>query len=193
MIEVPASVVSGSLKVGLQVVTAYKRPVLEIYHQIRNRFGSEFEYEIPKGVDGIEKVKQKTRSQNIFVQFTLVNIGSVRAENISLAIDGDLKRRHGDDFGGAFLHTIPQFAPGQMQHLFSFDEPDLLQYPDGGGKATGIKAQSFTITISYDSPKGLMNWVLGIPARWRGRKRFSSSYTFSPQFIAGDLPPPEYV
>lgn len=54
--EVSSSAVTGAIRIGVQVVSSHKLPVLEIYHQVRNRFGPEFEYEIPKGVSREETV-----------------------------------------------------------------------------------------------------------------------------------------
>lgn|SRR4030043_429955 len=192
--EDSSSAVIGALRLGLQVVSAHKRPVLEIYHQVRNRFGPEFEYQIPKEANGLEQITQKTRFQDIFIQFTLINIGGQRAENIKLSISGDLKRHPPrEDFGGVFRAIIPQMAPGQTHFLFRFDDRDLNEYPEGGGSPIGLKKKSLTITMEYDAPKGLLNWILSIPSKLRGKRRFSETYTFSPQMVAGDLPPAEYA
>ena len=192
--EVSSSAVTGALRVGLQIVSAHKRPVLETYHQMRNRFGPEYEHQIAKGADGIEQITQKIRFQDIFIQFTLINIGGERAENIKLSIGGDLKRhKPREDFGEVFRTIIPQMAPGQTHFLFKFDHHDLNEYPEGGGKPLGMKKQSLTITMEYDAPKGLINWILSIPSKLRGKRRFRETYTFSPQMVAGDLPPAEYA
>ena len=53
--DVSSSAVTGALKVGLRVVSSHKRPMLEVYHQMRNRFGPEFEYQLPTGFSGKEK------------------------------------------------------------------------------------------------------------------------------------------
>ena len=192
--EVSSATVAGALRVGLQIVSSHKRPVLEIYHQSRNRFGPEFEHQISKGADGIEQISQKMRLQDIFIQFTLINIGGERAENIKLSIDAGLKRHHPrNDFGDVFKTIIPQMAPGQIHFLFRFDDHDLNEYSEGGGKPLGMKKQSLTITMEYDAPKGLINWILSIPSRLKKERRFIETYTFSPQMVAGDLPPAEYA
>ena len=195
MADISTAAVSSSLRVGLHVVSNYKRPVLEIYHQVCNKFGPEHEFDVPAGADRQKTSKYKTRFQDIFIQFTLVNIGGVRAEDIELTISGPLKRnRELNDFGGSFKRLIPQFAPGQSHFLFRFADYDLLQYPEGGGSPIGLKEESFTITASYNAPPGLLNWLLALPSRLRGRKRrFTTTYTFSPLLVAGDLPPPEYA
>lgn len=193
MIEVPASAISGSLRVGLQIVSNYKRPVLEVYHQVCNRFGPEHEFDVPNGSNGAS-TKYKTRFQDIFIQFTLINIGGVRAENVSIYIEGDLKRHPPrEKFGGLINQSITQFAPGQSQFLFKFNDIDLLDYAKDGGAPLGLKSQTFTLNIHYDAPPGIINWLLSLPNKLRGKKRFHSSYTFSPVTISGDLPPPEYT
>lgn len=194
MADISTAAVSGSLRVGLHVVSNYKRPVLEIYHQVCNKFSPKHEFDVPAGSDGQNTSKYRTRFQDIFIQFSLVNIGGVRAEDVELSISGSLKRNHSNhDFGGSFKKPIPQFAPGQSHFLFRFADYDLLQYPEGGGSPLGLKDESFTITISYSAPPGILNWILALPTRLRGRRRFTTQYTFSPQLVAGDLPPPEYA
>lgn len=193
MIEVPASAISGSLRVGLQIVSNYKQPVLEVYHQVCNRFGPEHEFDIPSGPNG-KSNKYKKRFQDIFVQFTLINIGGVRAENISIDITGDLKRHPPrENLGGIINQKIAQLAPGQSQFLFKFNDHDLLEYAEGGGLPLRVKNQTFTLNIYYDAPPGIINWLLSLPNKLRGKKRFHNSYTFSPLTVSGDLPPPEYT
>lgn len=192
--EISSSAVTDALKVGIQVLSSHKRPLLEVYHQVHNRFGPEFEYQVPKGVSGKEHIDMKTRFQDIFIQFSLVNIGGERAENIKLSISGDLRRnKPRQDFGESFRSIVPQMAPGQTHFLFRFDDHDLNIYPEGGGKPIGVKTSSFTITVEYDAPKGFINWFLAVPSRIRCKRRFVTTYTFSPQMVAGDLPPAEYA
>ncbi|MEZ6933191.1 MULTISPECIES: hypothetical protein [Aeromonas] len=194
MIEIPASAVTGSLRVGLQVVTSHKKPVLEVYYQLRNRFGPEHEFDMPVGVHGKDVRTHRTRHQDIFIQFTLVNIGGVRAENVTLRVQGDLKRNSPrEDFGGVFRSTIAQFAPGQSQHLFSFRDTDLYEFPEDAGGRRRFKSESLSITIEYNAPPGILNWFLSLPNRLRGKKRFTSIFSFSPETVAGDLPPAEYA
>lgn len=194
MPDISTAAISSSLRVGLHVVSNYKRPVLEIYHQVYNKFTTVHENDELSGADENKKEKHKTRLQEVFIQFTLVNIGGVRAEDVDLSISGDLQRnspRQG--FGGAFKTPISQFPPGQSHLLFRFEDSDLYQYPEEGGPSIGLKEASFTITISYNAPSGVLNWILSLPYQLRGKKRFTTQYTFSPQFVTGDLPPPEYA
>lgn len=192
--EVSSSAITGAMKIGVQVVSSHKTPVLEIYHQVRNRFGPEFEYKSPMGSSGEKTFKQKTRFQEIFVEFTLVNIGGSRAENIKLSLIGDLRRNSPrESFGELFDVVIPQMAPGQSRFLFKFDDHDLNKYPEGGGSPIGLKNESFTIVMEYDSGKGLLNWFLSLPTKVRAKRRFKVRYTFFPQLVTGDLPPAEYA
>jgi len=192
--EVSSSAVTGAMRVGLQIVSSNQAPVLEIYHQVRNRFGPEREYEIPKGVSGEETITQKTRFQDIFIEFTLVNIGGSRAENIKLSLSGDL-RRHSprEGFGDLFDVIIPQMAPGQSRFLFKFYEHDLNEYPEGSGKPLSLKQDSLTIVMEYDSGKGILNWICSLWPKFRGKRRFCEEYTFFPKLVTGDLPPAEYA
>lgn len=194
MADISTAAVSSSLRVGLHIVSNYKRPILEIYHQVCNKFGPEHEFELPAGADSKKTFKHKNRFQDITIQFTLVNIGGVRAENIDLSITGPLKRQHQDlDFGGSFKKSIPQFAPGQSHLLFRFWDHDLFHYPEGASSPQGLKDETFTITISYDAPAGILNWFLALPSKLcRKKRRFTTTYTFSPLLIDGDLPHPEY-
>lgn len=192
--EVSSSAVTGAMRVGVQIVSSHKTPALEIYHQVRNRFGPEFEYETPKGISGDETIKQKTRFQDIFIEFSLVNIGGSRAENIKLSLLGNLKRNAPrENFGELFDVVIPQMPPGQSRFLFKFSSHDLNEYPEGGGSPIGMKKDSFTIVMEYDSGKGILNWVLSLWSKIRGKRRFREEYTFSPNLVAGDLPPAEYA
>ena len=84
-------------------------------------------------------------------------------------------------------------APGQSRFLFRFDDHDLNKYPEGGGSPIGLKSESFTILIEYDSGKGVLNWFLSLPSKLRRRRRFREEYTFFPQLVTGDLPPAEYA
>lgn len=53
--EVSSSAITGAMRIGVQVVSSHKAPILEIYHQVRNRFGPEL---IQVGSSGREKIKQ---------------------------------------------------------------------------------------------------------------------------------------
>jgi len=192
--ELGSLAVSGSLKVGLHISTNYKRPVLEIYHYVKNQIGPESEFNVPKGSSGVERETIKHRFQNISICFVLTNIGGVRAEDVELKISGELKRdKPRENFGEIFNCIISQIAPSQVLFLFSFDQHDLYEYPEGGGQPVGNKDKTFTITMAYNAPKGFINNMLSFFKKIRGKKQFFSTYTFSPKIVIGDLPPPEYL
>jgi hypothetical protein len=187
--DVSSSAVTGALRVGLQVISAHKRPVLEIYYQVRNIKGPEYEYQLDNA-DSTKKITHKSRRQEIFVQFLIANIGGERAENIKLSIDGTFKRER--PMGEVFNSIIPQMAPGQTHFLIKIDENDLFEYTESGSRSD-FKKDSLTITMEYDAPHGLVNWILSLYSRLRSKRRFVEKFIFSPSTISGDLPPLEYV
>lgn len=73
--EVSSSVI-GAMRVGVQVISSHSKPLIEIYHQVHNCFGPEQEYDLNHG-DG-KPIIHKTRHQDIFIQFTMINIGGDR-------------------------------------------------------------------------------------------------------------------
>jgi hypothetical protein len=193
--EVSSSAI-GAMRVGVQVISSHRKPLIEIYHQVHNRFGPEQEYALNSGHDESKSEIFKTRHQEIFIQFTMINIGGERAENIKLSITGELKREPPFEyFGGIFNSIYPQMAPGQIHYLFQFRSHDLNNYVREGNVGTpqGLKKSSFTITIEYDAPKSVLNWLLSIPSKIRGKRQFYNTYTFSPYMVDGDLPPAEYA
>lgn len=189
--EMSSSVI-GAMRVGLQVVSSHRTPLIEIYHQLHNRYGPEIE--IP--LEGSGKHIYKTRIHDIFIQFTMINVGGERAENIKLTIAGDLKRAPPrEDYGSSFNNVYPQMAAGQIHHLFRFEQSDLLEYKyeDGVGTPQGLKKSSFTIIVEYDSGSGFLNWAFSVPSKIRGKRRFRTEYCFSPHMVDGALPPADYA
>lgn len=192
--EISSSAATGVMRVGLQVVSNHRRPILEFYTEVRNRFGPEVEFNTPVGINGGKSIKHKTRFQDIFIQFTIINIGGVRAEDIEFELSGDLKRNRKNDNLGQIIETeIPQMAPGQLIQLFRFDDHDLKIYPDEGGKPLGIKTESLQIVAKYNGPKTIINWFLSIHRRAFGKKQYESKLIFKPAMVCSDLPPAEYV
>ena len=192
--EISGSTAAGIMRVGLQVKSSHKKPMLEFYYEVRNRFGPEHEYEIPVGVSGKETKTQKTRFQDIFIQFYVVNIGGTRAENIEFEVSGTLQRHKPRESLGEILETeIPQMAPGQLVHLFRFEEHDLNNYPEEGGKPLGIKAEELKIVAKYNAAPSFLNWVFSIHRKILGKKQYESVFVFKPHMVCGDLPPAEYA
>lgn len=191
--EISGAAVSGAMKIGVQVASVYKTPMLEVYFQMRNRFEPEVEYDVPVGICGSETKVLKRREQDIFVEFWLVNIGGSRAENIDLSLSGALRRNgHREDFGTLFDVVIPQMAPGQSRFLFRFEFSDLYNYSSDDGRMVGLKSENLTISARYNAGPGVLNWFLSVPYKLLKKKRFNTESKFSPQLVAGDLPPAEY-
>ena len=182
----------GAMRVGLQIVSSHRKPLIEIYHQVRNRFGPEIEVPLDESREHIHK----TRIQDIFIQFSMVNIGGERAENIKLSISGELKRNPPrEEFGSVFENLYPQMAAGQIHYLFQFETSDLLEYEYKGNVGTpkGLKKSKFTIVVEYDAAGGILNWLFSLPNKIKGKRRFRTEYIFYPQMVDGELPPAEYA
>ena len=182
------------MKVGLQIVLSHKKPVLDFYYEVRNRFAPEEEYELQIGVEKGRTRTHKTRRQDIFIQFFVVNIGCIRAENVEFEVTGSLKRnKPREDLGELIKTEIPQMAPGQLVYLFRFDDSDLYVYPDEGGGSLGIKTDELQIVAKYNAPPSLLNWIVSMYKRLFGKKQYESKFVFRPTMVCGDLPPAEYA
>lgn len=190
--EISGSTAAGVMRVGLQVISSHKKPVLEFYYEVRNRFGPEYEYDIP--IDGANAKTRKTRFQDIFIQFYVVNIGGARAESIEFEVSGALQRNKPRESLGKLLETeIPQMAPGQLIHLFRFEDYDLQKYPEEGDCSLGIKTDELIIVAKYNSSPSFLNWIFSIHKKILRRKQYESKFVFKPQMVCGDLPPAEYI
>jgi hypothetical protein len=190
--EVSTSSVLGSARIALQVISNYKRPVLEIYWEVRNRIRTTVEES--SGIGVIAQLSKGTHSsshQDTFIEFSLVNIGSVRAEDINFVLISDFKHHLGklSDirlFRDAHLH---QFTPAQRMHLFSIDFIDLI-----ADRKSGEFKAPFTIRIAYNGPDNWSNKLGLWWARIRHTHQYEMVFTFDPQCMDGlDYPPPEYV
>lgn len=188
-----AGAATGVAKVVLQVVSNQKRPNLEIYYHLVNKFGPENESPNPSGGSPI-----KTRNQEIGIDFYLVNIGGDRAEDVKLNLSGEFDRR--EEFRsikniGIFNHIIPCIPPGQTIFLMKLDEFDLYDYVFIGetGKPNGITCKTFTIELTYNGKNCGFNKVFRWFYSWRKRKQYVEIYHFIPKLFAGDLPSPEYA
>nr|WP_321484077.1 hypothetical protein [uncultured Cohaesibacter sp.] len=198
--ELNTSAITGAMRIGVQIIVARKRPVLEIYQQSRNQFGPEEQYELPAGPSGNKTQIHRTRFQDIFIDLTLVNIGGERAESVTFEIKGSFRRHPPrDNLPEIFSRTIKQLSPGQSLYLMRIDKFDLLQYEykeESGhevGKPVGMKQDTLKVTIHYDGPASLVNRVLRFWRRWRGFKQYSTEFLFDPEIFEGDLPPAEYA
>lgn len=174
--ELSSSAAVGALRVGIQVISNHRKPVLEVYYELHNDYGPEVTSR--SGIAG----QSTHRFQKIFVSLSLINIGGVRAENVMLAMKGAYRRERG--LGSRFGTEIPQLAPGQIVHLFQLDQHDL--FPDD-------KSCKFQIDAEYNAPWQGINRVIRISSRLRGEKQFRTVFSFNSDIVAGDLPPPRYA
>src|SRR5574338_79783 len=132
--DIPLSAATGGARVVLQVASAYRRPHLEIYANLRHRIGPEEVYATPSKF-GREGDEFRHRPQDIFVEFVLVNVGGVRAENVTLSMPRCFSvRRVGRKppelpiFSGK---PLAQLAPGQVFPLLPLDHFELMDYAGG--------------------------------------------------------------
>jgi hypothetical protein len=188
-----SSALTGALRIGVQVVVAQRRPVLEIFYNLHN------DYSPPQELSSQVAGKQSHRFQHIFVDLVMVNLGGVRAESVSFATAGSFRRNllHGEE-PGLFKSTIKQMAPGQSHYLMRIEESDLHDWtPDDidpkAKRMAGIKKETLTIAIHYDGPTTVLNRIRRSPRRWRGLKQYVTRFVFDPQIFSGDLPPPNYA
>ncbi|HAS8304244.1 TPA: hypothetical protein I7718_21205, partial [Vibrio vulnificus] len=180
--EVSSSALSGALKAGIQVVSAQKRPLLEIYHRVHNLKHPPHDVVLNE----TPRVTEKISRQEIFISFTLTNIGGERAENIKLSISGNMIRPNPrQDFGPVFKHVYPQMAPAHSVHLFSFERFDFSFWDEDGDS----DQKFLEITMEYDLPKGVINRIRSLPWIIAKKRRYKESYIFRPFMVSGELPP----
>jgi hypothetical protein len=191
--EVAGSALTGALRVGLQVVSTARRPIIEIYQQVRNVIHPEVEYRLPTGAGGPDSTF-KDRRQEVMITLTAVNMGAVRAENVTFRIQPGLTKNFGPEFGKLFQTTLPSFAPGQAMFLINFNQFDLLTYEDDGPNAkrpSGAKTEALPILIEYDGPWSGLNRLMRLLSHLRKRRQYAYLYRFNPLSVMTDLPPPE--
>lgn len=194
--DIASTAISSALRVGIQIASTMKRPCVEFYCQFRNVIEPEQEYLGPDpGGSGLVPRRQ-LRIRESYLAFTAINIGTQRAEDVSLKLDGELRRNPPrEDFGPKFDNEIPHMAPGQSWFLFRFDIHDLTRYEQREGYRAGVgdKTEHLEIAAEYNGPRSGLNVV----GRWwcdlRGRKQYRSVYRFVPDTVRGDLPPVEYA
>jgi hypothetical protein len=193
--EISTASMAGPLRLALQVISNQRKPVIEVYWELRNVFRPPQEYDLI-GIKGESTGKATHRFQDIFTEFALINIGGVRAEQVELELTGDFSYHMGMKklsqiriFRDA---QIPQLAPAQRLHLFRIDATDFFLYSDG--KNIGAKQDTFTIIVRYDGPNKGLNRITRWWANVRGTHQYESSFIFDPRCLDGlDLPQGEYV
>lgn len=177
--EISGSTVAGAMRVGLQVISAHKGPKLEIYVDVLNQFGPEYEIAAPN-----ENGTFRHRSQDIYVQLRLANIGGQRAERVRLFRSGTLERRGSREFGGLFDVEIPQMAPGQVLQLCLFDQHEFM--------TENAPESELVIDLFYYSPAGFMNFFSTLGRRLLRRPHHRDTFRIKPRMLWGDLPPATY-
>lgn len=196
MVDVPVGAAFGALRLGIQIVSTERRPVIEIYQRTHNVLGPEWEYGYPGAPGGV----QKTRSPENYLSFTAVNIGTQRAENVSFRPGDGLKRERPFSFGELFQTTIPYLAPGQAIMLLRLEESEIFEYSwkmdekgFGTGTRVGLKKERLQINIAYDGPRNIFNTAPLAFSRIFSKRQYNFKYEFEPRSVATDYPPVEVV
>lgn len=189
--DLVSSALTNALRVGVQVVITRRRPVLEIYHNLRNDYSPAQELESRYG-------KESHRFQRVFIDLVLVNLGGTRAEMVTFQTTGSFSRELRRDEPQLLKTTIRQMAPGQTHYLMRIELGDLHEWVADENDAnikrmSALKTSTLAITVSYDGELTLLNRILRAPRRWRGLKQYQTTFVFDPQNFGGDLPPPNYA
>jgi hypothetical protein len=157
--------------------------VLEVYATFRHRTRPPEQYTL-RGPGGAQEHFQ-LQGADVFVDFTLANIGGLRAENVSLRLAGDFWLFDGQKklsslpiFRGA---KIPQMAPAQIFPLFHIDVADLEAH-DKDGKSIGMIKERFTIQVKYNGPRSVLSGIR--------RRKYATSFEFGADLYEGVLIPP---
>lgn len=187
--ELNTSAVSGAMKVGLQIVSASKRPSIEVFSELRK-------IDRPMMMFTGEETRQERWTEE-FVAFYAVNIGGRHAENISFDMSATkFERPDGHRWGPRIDAVVPVMSPGQTQFLFllNIHEFNKMEWKDGVGRPVGIKIDPINIIVRFDGPNSGLNrplrcWFNGVLKR----KQYEFRYSFNPLSLDGDYPPVEYL
>lgn len=174
-----ASTALGGLRVALQVVSSVKRPMLEVYELLRNVEGPPTELNGGKEVGIIT-----TRFPSVFIDFTLVNVGGLHAENVQLEFVGDAESIVGKRVPAILSQgTIHRFPSGATRYL-------LQIY----GHHEIVECQDFEIRMKYDGPNKGFNRLFRFWHRLRNQRQYVELYLFNAaSYKDGILPHPEYL
>ena len=179
--DIGVSGVTGGVRIALQVVTNFKRPVLEIYTQLRHISAPPIDLPITNYKN--EKIgTQAHRITDLFFELSLANIGGKRAENIRIQFRGNQDMFIGSDVpkivNGVPIQVLP---PGQILQLFRVDSHKVEE-----------EAERFTITVEYDGPRTGLNRMVLWAKFWK-RSQYVCKYSFDTELYAGyHVPSPEY-
>lgn len=200
--ELTTSSALGAARLSIQIISSARRPVLEIYEEVRNEFGPQVK--IPH-IHGGETVREdEARPQTVEISIRIANIGTVRAEDVSIEFCGTfLREPPRDKWPEGAAASIKQFPPGHVRYLATIEEHDLFdseptEWRDGKPtvyERSGFKKGALEIVVLYNAPHSLLNSIRRLWTRRIKRKThdFETRYFFEPSCFEGDLPPPSYV
>lgn len=182
--DVSASSIVGSIRLGLNVVTNQKVPMLEIYPDLR--FIKHRPIHAPETVSLIIE-----KPSELYFHFFLINIGGKRAENVKLFFEmqcGDDKLKKDLSDMNLFNKScdckvqISQIVPAQRIHLLTLCILD--------GIKPGIV---FEIKIQYTSPD-MWSKIFHYLTRKNKGYHYETIFKFDTSIYDGlSLPPAEYV
>lgn len=178
-----ASVAANALRIGLNIATGGNRPMIEFYYEVRNDFGPSIRMPNRQIAKGLTVSATEHRSQRVFVTVVAANIGGRRAENLTFKIDGSFRRRF--PLGKIFGTEMQQMAPGQVVFLLKLEQFDLF--------GQGEVQNDLVLRADYDAPKSPSNLPSRCWARLRKRSQYTTTFHFNGNYIATDLPPPNYA
>lgn len=187
--ELNTSAVTGAMKVGLQIVSALKRPSVEVFSELRK-------IDRPMQMFTGEETRMERWTEE-FIAFYAANIGGRHAENVSFDMSSTKFERPAPRRWGRRVEAeVPIMSPGQRQFLFLLymHEFNEMEWADGVGKPVGVKTDPINIVIRFDGPNDGVNRVM----RWWAnavlkRKQYEFRYSFNPLSLDGDYPPVEYL
>jgi len=193
--DLSAGAATGALRLGLQVVTSRRRPLLDVYYELRHVRQPDREVRLPARY-GMEERTLRFPDSELILAFHLINLGGVRAEKVRLELHADFQidsRRKLSDrplFSGK---EIPQLAPAQSFPLLIIDPHNDLQTRGADGKLNGFKPP-FAIRIRYNGPSSWYKKPVHMYQEWRTSKprSYTTFFEFVPELLKGaQIPPAE--
>ena len=172
----------GGTRIALQVATAFKRPVLEIYHHLRNVSAPPETFPIQDHA-GKKIGSQVHRFTDTFFDFQLVNIGGVRAEDALVEFTGDDKYFPCKMIPSVVQgYPISKVPPGQVLLLFRLPSEYVTQ-----------RDEPFTLNIRFNGPSEGINRIFRMWSKLLKRSQYEYAFKFDPkQYSGSHLPSPEY-